>query len=182
MADTFAVGAIAILAFMLGNVLHEGLGHGGAFLLVGAKPLVLSSVHFECSVDSRLVMAGGTLVNFQAGAVFFVFGRLTGPRYPRLKYFFWICMTVNLFTGTGYFLFSGIGGIGDWGEFIQGLGPQWLWRIGLTIFGAATYLLAARISLLELRPLIGSDKVQRHQRAVSLTVTAYFSGGILMCI
>ena len=65
------VGAIAILAYMLGNVLHEGLGHGGACLLVGAKPLVLSSVHFECSADSRLVMAGGTLVNLFAAAAFF---------------------------------------------------------------------------------------------------------------
>jgi hypothetical protein len=180
--DPFTVGAIAMLAYMLGNVLHEGAGHGGACLLVGAKPLVLSSVHFECSEDSRLVMAGGTLVNLLAGAVFFVLGRLTGPRYPRLKYFFWICMTVNLFTATGYFLFSGIGGIGDWGAFIEGLGPQWLWRIGLTIFGAATYLLAARISLLELRPLIGSNKEQRYQRAVRLSVIPYFAGGILMCV
>jgi hypothetical protein len=182
MPDPFTVGSIAILAYMLGNVLHEGLGHGGACLLSGAKPLVLSSVHFECSVDSRLVMAGGTLVNLLAGAVFFVLGRLTGARYPRLKYFLWICMTVNLFTGTGYFLFSGIGGIGDWGDFIQGLGPQWVWRIGLTIFGATTYLLAGRISLLELRPLIGSDKEQRYQRAVQLSVIPYFAGGILMCI
>jgi hypothetical protein len=182
MPDPFTVGSIAILAYMLGNVLHEGLGHGGACLLAGAKPLVLSSVHFECSVDSRLVMAGGTLVNLLAGAVFFVLGRLTGPRYPRLKYFLWICMTVNLFTGTGYFLFSGIGGIGDWGDFIQGLGPQWVWRIGMTIFGAATYLLAGRISLLELRPLIGSNKEQRYQRAVQLSVIPYLAGGILMCI
>jgi len=182
MPDTFTVGAIAILAYMLGNVLHEGLGHGGACLLAGAKPLVISSVHFECSHEGRLVMAGGTLVNFLAGAVFFVFGRLTGPRYPRLKYFFWICMTVNLYTATGYFLLSGIGGIGDWGDFIQGLGPQWLWRIGLTIFGAVTYLLAARISLLELRPLIGSDKEQRYRRAVGLSAIPYFAGGILMCI
>jgi len=178
----FTVGSIGILAYMLGNVLHEGMGHGGACLLVGAKPLVLSSVHFECSLDSRLVMAGGTLVNLLAGAVLFVLGRLTGPRYPRLKYFFWISMTVNLFTATGYFLFSGIGGIGDWGAFIQGLGPQWLWRIGLTIFGAVTYLLAARISLLELRPLIGSNKEQRYQRAVRLSAIPYFAGGILMCM
>jgi hypothetical protein len=182
MPDPFTVGAIAILAYMLGNVLHEGLGHGGACLLAGAKPLVISSVHFECSADSRLVMAGGTLTNLLAGAVFFVLGRLTGPRYPRLKYFLWICMTVNLYTGTGYFLFSGVGGIGDWGGFIEGLGPQWLWRIGLTIFGAATYLLATRISLLELRPLIGSDKEQRYRRAVRLSTIPYFAGGILMCI
>jgi len=180
--DALTVGAIGILAYMLGNVLHEGAGHGGACLLVGAKPLVLSSVHFECSLDSRLVMAGGTLVNLLAGALFFALGRCTGRSDPRLKYFFWISMTVNLFTGTGYFLFSGIGGIGDWGEFIQGLGPQWVWRIGLTIFGAVTYLLAARISLLELRPLIGSTKEQRYRRAVRLSAIPYFAGGILMCI
>jgi len=180
--DALTVGAIGILAYMLGNVLHEGAGHGGACLLVGAKPLVLSSVHFECSLDSRLVMAGGTLVNLLAGAVFFALERFTGRSYPRLMYFFWISMTVNLFTGTGYFLFSGIGGIGDWGEFIQGLGPQWLWRIGLTLFGAVTYLLAARISLLELRPLIGSNKEQRYPRAVRLSAIPYFAGGILMCI
>jgi hypothetical protein len=182
MADPFTVGAIAILAYMLGNVLHEGLGHGGTCLLAGAKPLVLSSVHFECSVEGRLVMAGGTLVNFLAGGVFFVLGRLTGPRHPRLKYFFWISMTVNLYTATGYFLFSGIGGIGDWGAFIEGLGHQWLWRIGLTIFGAATYLLAARISLLELRPLIGSNKEERYRRAVRFSMIPYFAGGILMCV
>ncbi|MGO9126582.1 MAG: hypothetical protein ACLP6G_17055 [Terriglobales bacterium] len=180
--DLLTVGSIGILAYMLANLLHEGAGHGGACLLVGAKPLVLSSVHFECSLDSRLVDAAGTLMNLLAGSVFLALGRLTARSSPRLKYFFWISMTVNLFTGTGYFLFSGIGGIGDWGAFIQGLGPQWLWRIGLTIFGAATYLLAARISLLELRPLIGSNQERRYQRAVRLSAVPYFAGGILMCI
>jgi hypothetical protein len=180
--DALTVGSIGVLAYMLGNVLHEAVGHGGACLLVGAKPLVLSSVHFECSLDNRLVMAGGTLVNVLAGAAFFALGRLTGRRHPRLKYFFWIAMTVNLFSATGYFLFSGVGGIGDWGEFIQGLGPRWLWRIGLAVFGAATYLLAGRISLLELRPLIGSNKEQRYRCAVRLSAIPYFAGGILMCI
>jgi hypothetical protein len=180
--DPFTVGAIGILAYMLGNVLHEGAGHGGACLLVGGKPIAISSVYFECSADSRLVMAAGTLMNLLAGAVFFALGRLTGRSYPRLKYFFWIAMTVNLFTGTGYFLFSGIAGIGDWGAFIQGLGPQWLWRVSLTLLGAATYVVAARISLLELRPLIGSDIEQRYQRAVRLSAVPYFAGGILMCI
>ncbi|MDP9159935.1 MAG: hypothetical protein M3O09_06860 [Acidobacteriota bacterium] len=181
-ADPLTVGSIGILAYMLGNILHEGVGHGGACILSGAVPLVLSSVHFECSQEGRLVMAGGTLMNLLAGAVFFALGRFTGHRYPRLKYFFWISMTVNLFTGTGYFLFSGIGGIGDWGEFIHGLGPQWLWRIGLTIVGAVAYLLVARISLLELRPLIGGYKEQRYARAVRLSAIPYFAGGFLMCI
>ena len=114
--DPFTVGAIGILAYMLGNVLHEGAGHGGACLLVGGKPLAISSVYFECGADSRLVMAAGTLMNLLAGALFFALGRLTGRSFPRLKYFFWIAMTINLFTGTGYFLFSGVGGIGDSGD------------------------------------------------------------------
>ena len=182
LSDGLTVGAIGILAYMLASVLHEGAGHGGACLLSGAKPLALSSVFFECSVDTRLVLAGGTLMNLLAALVFFALGRLTGRGYPRLKYFWWISMTVNLLTGTGYFLFSGIGGIGDWGEFIKGLGSPLLWRIGLTIFGGVTYMLAAKISLLALRPLIGSDEETRYQRAVRLTAIPYFAGGILMCI
>jgi hypothetical protein len=181
-ADSLTVASIGILAYMLGNVLHEGLGHGGACVLAGGKPLVLSSVAFECSSDTRLVMAGGTSINLVAGAVFFALGRLTSRNYPRFKYFLWIAMTVNLFSATGYFLFSGIGGIGDWADFIQGLGPQWVWRIALAIFGAVTYWLAARISMLELRPLIGSNREQRYQRAVRLASIPYFAGGILMCI
>ena len=181
-SDAITVGAISLLAYMLGNLLHEGAGHGGACLLSGAQPLVLSSVHFECSVDARLVMAGGTLANFIAGALFFFLGRMSGRNYPRWKYFCWIAMTVNLFTATGYFLFSGIGGIGDWAQFIRGLGPQWIWRIGLALFGAGSYFLAARLSLLELRPLIGTDPELRYKRAVRLSTIPYFAGGILMCL
>lgn len=180
--DALTVGAIGILAYMLGNVLHEAVGHGGTCLLVGGKPLVLSSVHFECSFDHRLVYAGGTLMNLIAGAVFFLLGRFTGRDWPRLKYFFWISMAVNLYTGTGYFLFSGIGGFGDWGGFIEGFGQPWLWRVGLTVLGAVTYLAAARLILLELRPLIGSDQQQRYRRAVRLSSIPYFAGGILMCV
>src|SRR6516225_10622177 len=172
--DALTVGAIGILAYMLGNLLHEGLGHGGACLLVGAKPLVVSSVHFECSSDSRLVFAGGTLVNLLAGVVSFALGRLTGPGYPRWKYFFWIAMTVNLYAGTGYFLFSGIGGIGDCAGFIEGFGPQWVWRIALTLFGGVTYALAARASLLELRPFVGSERELRYRRALRPDIDSLF--------
>jgi hypothetical protein len=181
--DILTVVSIALVAYILGNVLHEGAGHGGACLLTGGTPLVVSSVHMECSAEGRLVDAGGTIMNLIAGAVFFALGRITNERSsPRLKYFFWISMTVNLFTATGYFLFSGIGGFGDWAEFIKGLGSQWPWRIGLTVLGAITYALSVRLSLLELRPLIGSDKDSRLPRARELSKLPYFAGGILACI
>jgi hypothetical protein len=181
-ADALTIAGIAIIAYILASVLHEGMGHGGACLLAGGKVSVISTVHMECSVETRLVMAGGTLMNVAAGALCFALGRVIARTSPRLRYLIWLSMTVNLFTAAGYFGFSGIGGFGDWASFIQGLGPQWAWRIGMTIFGAAAYMLVARFSLLELRPLIGSEKGKRFARAVRLSKMPYFAGGILACL
>jgi hypothetical protein len=181
-ADALTIAGIAIIAYVLASVLHEGAGHGGACLLARGKVLVISTVHMECSAETRLVMAGGTLMNVAAGALCFALGRVTARTSARLRYFLWLSMTVNLFTAAGYFGFSGIGGFGDWASFIQGLGPPWAWRTGMTIFGVAAYLLVARFSLLELRPLIGSDKEKRFARAVRLSKMPYFAGGILACV
>jgi hypothetical protein len=181
-SDALTIAAVGIVAHMLTNVLHEAVGHGGACLLTGGKPLMVSTVSMECSAEPRLVTAGGTIVNFVAAALFFVLERATSRTSPRLKYFFWLSFTMNCLVASGYFAFSGIGGFGDWAVFIQGLGPQWAWRIGLTLFGAVTYMLSVRLSLLELRPLIGSDSGQRVVRAKRLSWIPYFAGGILACV
>ena len=52
----------------------------------------------------------------------------------------------------------------------------------MTIFGAVAYMLVAWVSLLELRPLIGSDENQRYARATRLLKIPYFAGGILACV
>src|SRR3989442_8744490 len=67
--DVPTVVAIAIVAYVLADVLHEAVGHGGACVLTGGKPLVLSTVHFDCGGDSRRGAAGGALVHLPAGAV-----------------------------------------------------------------------------------------------------------------
>jgi hypothetical protein len=180
--DALTVAAIAVITYAFGNIVHEAAGHGGACLLSGGRVLVVSTVHMECSAETRLVMAGGTLMNIVAGALCFALLRATARTFPRLRYFLWLSMTVNLFSAAGYFAFSGIGGLGDWASFIQGLSPQWLWRIGMTIFGAATYMMVARLSLRELSLLIGRDKDQRLSAAVQLSRMPYFAGGILACV
>ena len=180
--DPLTVGAIAIGAYILHDILHEGVGHGGACLAVGGRIIVISTVHMECSLDHRLVTAGGTLVNVVAGALFFLLGRLTSRSHPHLKYFCWLSMTINLFSAAGYFGFSGIAGIGDWAHFIEGFGPELPWRIGLTLLGIVTYTLAVYASLFELRPIIGSDPAERIRRAPPLLRIPYFTGGTLSCI
>src|SRR5580700_1545893 len=104
-SDTLTITGIAIIAYILASVLHEGVGHGGACLVDGGKVLVISTVHMECSAETRLVMAGGTLMNVVAGALCFALGRVTARTSPRLRYFMWLSMTVNLFTAAGYFGF-----------------------------------------------------------------------------
>jgi hypothetical protein len=102
--DLATIIAISIVAFAIANFLHEGAGHSGACLLTGGHAKALSSVHFDCSRDSRFVSAGGTLVNVIAGLLCWIAPIPTACE--RLKYFVWLLMTANLLQAGGYFLFS----------------------------------------------------------------------------
>ena len=73
--DLLTVAAIAIVATVIADFIHEGLGHGGMCVATSGRPLVLSTVHFECSPDTRLVAAGGTLANLIFGALFWAAAR-----------------------------------------------------------------------------------------------------------
>ena len=102
--------------------------------------MVLSTVHFQCSADTRLVAAGGTLANLIFGAVFWGAARAV-KRAATWRYFFWLLMTFNLFDAGGYFLFSGIGNFGDWAAVVAGWQPPWAWRVGLVALGTVAYFL-----------------------------------------
>jgi hypothetical protein len=179
--DLWTVAGIAVVAFAIANIFHEGLGHGGACVLNGGQPMVLSSVHFECSFDNRWIAAGGTIANFVLAAICWMALRAV-KQSPRLRYFLWLSMTVNLLQGGGYFLFSGVGNIGDWADVIKGLGPVWVYRVGLAIFGAVTYLIFVWLALVEIKPFTGMAQPERWQRAKKLTLLPYFVGGGLYTI
>ena len=180
--DLFTIAAIAIAATVIADFIHEGLGHGGMCVATGGRPVVLSTVHFECSPDTRLVAAGGTLANLIFGALFWVAARAV-KRSASWRYFLWLLMTFNLFAAGGYFLFSGIGNIGDWADVVAGWQPAWAWRLGLAVLGIVTYFFVfVPLSLHELRPFLGKDAKMRVRRARQLTVTPYLTGGVLACV
>ncbi len=118
--DLLTIAAIAIIATVITDVIHEGLGHGGMCLATGGQSLTISSVHFEWSVDTRLVESGGTLANLIAGTLFW-FAARSVKQTASWRYFFWLLMTFNLFKVGGYFLFPGIA--------ISAIGLRW-WRDG----------------------------------------------------
>ncbi len=179
--DLWTVAAIAVSATVITDLIHEGVGHGGMCVATGAQPMVLSTVHFQCSVDTRLVKAGGTLANLIFGAVFWAAAR-AAKRAASWRYFFWLLMTFNLLDAGGYFLFSGIGNFGDWAAVVAGWQPPWAWRVGLVALGTVTYfLLFVPLCVRELRPHIGRDAKVRVSRARQLTVVPYLTGGVLSC-
>jgi hypothetical protein len=180
--DVWTVIAIAISAAIITDVIHEGLGHGGVCVATGGQALELSTVHFECSADTRLVAAGGTLANLIFGAVFWGAARASKRSAP-WRYFFWLLMTFNLLDAGGYFLFSGIGNFGDWSAVVAGWQPAWAWRIGLVALGTVTYfLLFVPLCVRELRPFLGKDPEMRVRRARGLSVVPYLTSGILSCV
>jgi hypothetical protein len=205
--DLLTIVAITIVATVIANLIHEGLGHGGMCVATGGRALVLSTVHFACSADTRLVAAGGTLANLIFGALFWAAERAV-KRSASWRYFFWLLMTFNLLSAGGYFLFSGLGNIGDWADVVAGWQPAWAWRVGLAALGVVTYFFVfVPLSLRELLPflghpsldhpslghpslvhpslgdpILGNDAKIRVQRARQLTVTPYLTAGVLACV
>jgi len=186
--DIATVTAIALVAYAASNVLHEAVGHGGACIALGGKPLVLSSVHFECGEEAmsafarRGVSAAGTIVNFIAGAIGLVAFKATNPmRKSHTTYFLWIFTTLNLLMGAGYFLFSGVGNIGDWAAVASGITSPLIWRPAMAVLGGTLYFLLARRSAHWLGALVGSDELSM-RRSRRLTVPPYIAGGLLFCV
>ena len=136
------------------------------------RQLVLSSVHFECNRDNRFIEAAGTLVNFIIGFLCWIALHAVNRSRQHLHYFLWLLMTINLLQAAGYFLFSGLGNIGDWAYVIHDLAPTWLWRVGLSILGVVSYPLLVWFALLELRPFL-EEQDWRRGGAKDLTIVPY---------
>jgi hypothetical protein len=95
------------------------------------------------------------------------------------RYALWLFSTVNLLQGTGYFLFSGVAGIGDWVGVVHGLNPTWFWRVALAVVGGLSYWLSVWLALVQLGPFIGADPTDRLRRAYCMTLIPYFTGAAL---
>jgi hypothetical protein len=137
--DTLTICAISVLAAVIADVLHEAVGHAALALLTGAQSGVLSTVAWSSTFESRLVAAGGTIVNLAAGAIFWLALRIARKASAEMRFFLLMSMAFNLFDGTGYFVFSGITNFGDWAHVIARTHPHWLWRSGLVVVGVLTY-------------------------------------------
>src|SRR5260370_24834581 len=121
--DRLTVMAIAALACILQDVLHEGLGHGVTAWLSGAHRVTMSTVALQSDIDTRWVSANGTLVNLLFAAILWLLLLRPQPYRPATRYFLVLAIAGNLFTGTGCFIFSGCANFCCWGAVIPYLQP-----------------------------------------------------------
>lgn len=177
--DNFwTLAAFGALAYMISNVLHEGLGHGGVAWLSGAHRITVTSTYMEAGFDTRWILAAGTLVNLAVGALGLALLRGMRRTSVPLRLSVWAFTAFNLLLGTGYFLFSGVGGIGDWAEWMKGLSPTWAWRVGFALFGLLSYGASARLLACELAGIVGLGEARMRR----MTWILYFAGGLTACL
>ncbi|MGH9774835.1 MAG: hypothetical protein ACRD50_07790 [Candidatus Acidiferrales bacterium] len=175
--DKLTVIAISALVCILGDILHEGLGHGVTAWLSGAHRVTMSTVALQSDIDTRWISANGTLVNLLFAAIFWLL-LLRPQRYrPATRYFLVLAMAGNLFAGTGYFLFSGVLNFGDWAAVIRGWQPHWMWQVGLVVLGVTSYFASMLLVAAKLKQFHGPEA--RSPRIRVLCWTPYITEGIL---
>jgi hypothetical protein len=178
--DRLTVITVSVLACVLQDVLHEGLGHGVTAWLSGARQVTMSTVALQSDIETRWVSANGTLVNLFFALIFWLL-LLKPERYrPTTRYFLVLAMAGNLFTGTGYFFFSGVTNFGDWAAVIKGLQPHWMWQLGLILVGMASYYASMLLVAAQLKPF--QEKSPPSRRLRVLCWTPYFTDGILAAL
>jgi hypothetical protein len=178
--DRLTLIAISALACVVQNILHEGLGHGVTAWLSGAHRIAMSTVALQTEIDTRWISANGTLVNLLFAAIFWLVLQRRRPYGPATRYFLVMAMAGNLFTGTGYFLFSGFTNFGDWAAVIHGLEPHWIWQLALVVVGIVSYFLAMILVGRQLLPFRRDRNPFIRLRA--LCWTPYFTDGVLAAV
>jgi hypothetical protein len=189
MIDTATIIALSSIAYIIAVGLHEGAGHGTSCAALGGHINELGAFYVSCNytnmsaISIRLVALAGPVVSVITGIVSWVILNFLPESRHHAKYLAWLLGSIGLMAATGYLLFSGLTGGGDFGTSREGatyqLAPAWLWRIGLTVLGGLGYWLVALVSVRMLDTIIGGEGIERVKRSRKLVLTSYLTGGVV---
>lgn len=181
--DVWTVVGLALLLLPLLTMAHELMGHALACVATGHQPSELGAYYVECrgtgGWSRRLVAMAGTSMDVLLACVGFLFWHLSSRSLARLAW--WIVFTVKGMVAAGYWMFSGLTNLGDWGPADGGgIGPlpwPWAWRLLLFGVGLVAYIAVTRKAITMMALMLGGGPAaQRTQRTVALTL--YIVGGI----
>lgn len=180
------IAAIGVAAYLLANVAHELIGHGGACLLAGGRPTAFSSAWLQSDTTGlspwalRFEAAGGTLTNFALGLLLMALAPWARRRSPHLLAFVWLGLAANLLPAAGYMMVSPLAGFGDWRAFVDGLQPLLAWKLGVTVLGLLLSCASLFAVVRHVEPFLGRDVAQRKPRARRLCWVPYLCAGAVV--
>ena len=181
--DAWTVAGLALLLLPVLTMSHELLGHALTCVATGNQPSQLGAYYVECSGDSgwsrRLVAMAGTVVDVLLAGIGFVMWRQARRPLPRLGW--WIVFTVKGMVAAGYWMFSGLTNLGDWGPATGGgIGPlpwPWAWRALMFLLGLIAYIGVTRKAIGMMAVMLGGgDGARLTQRTIAMTL--YIVGGV----
>lgn len=155
--DTLTVAGIAGTAYILGTAVHEFAGHALTCAALGGRVRELNAFYVDCDYlgmadgTIRAVALAGPVASLLLGLFAFVLVQKSRSKSVPLQIFLWLLGSIGMMTATGYLLFSGALGLGDFGTDRDGvlfeLSPEWAWRIAITLLGLAGYAYSMRKSI-----------------------------------
>ncbi|HEX8686648.1 MAG TPA: hypothetical protein VF654_09100, partial [Pyrinomonadaceae bacterium] len=157
--DRLTVTAVALVAYAALNVCHEIVGHCGTAALLGMGCIHISSTYnpiptLEPTWKYKIIVTAGCAANFAAALVCLVLLRRRRAT-PALRFFLWLMMSVSLFLPSSYVAAAPVISYGDSYILIRNLPGELFWRCAVVLAGGAACLLSFRLSLAELRRLVG---------------------------
>ena len=137
----FTLAMMGVLSYMVADVIHEVIGHGGACLVTGNKIKLLTSAYFKSSPGNVIVDIGGPIANLIFGGLAFILLKKTAiPKILLLQ-----VIAYNLFWFSGTILHSAISKTGDWTFAIKEVSSGTSGKFILIVAGILFYILFIRI-------------------------------------
>lgn len=180
--DAYTLVGLVLLLLPLLTMAHELMGHALTCVASGHRPSELGAYYVECpgtgEWSRRIVAMAGTGVDVVLAVLAgLAWGRARRP-LPRLV--LWIVFTVKGMVAGGYWMFSGVTNLGDWGPDVGGgIGPlpwPWLWRVVMFAVGLVVYIAVVKRAIRMMAAMLGGgEAARRTQRQVAMTV--YLVGG-----
>lgn len=175
-ATVFAIATVAAIA----NVVQHEATHALACPLVGGEVQAFSALYVGCAAPDvaagKVVAGAAPAVDLVLAAVLWAWLRRGGPRSGPARFLAYGVMVMSALAGTGYFMVSGIAGIGDVAVVLEGATPAWAWRAGATVLGSALFLGAVWAALRVLGRVLGgveNDAPARVRDAQRIGFTTY---------